>query len=121
MKDYNITIDGRNFLNQLVRNLVRTYGAIWKIATGQRNHYTTACLLDCSYFKECHKMIVIDLSKQQAFHADPRAIEQVDFAGNLQQDGNTLLFLIFEESKNIYIVDSSQGTVRVLGIYFAFI
>ena len=28
-------------------------------------------------------MIVIDLSKQQALHADRRAIQQINFTGNL--------------------------------------
>ena len=34
--------------------------------------YTTGCLLDYHYFKK-HKMIAIDLSKQQALDADPKA------------------------------------------------
>ena len=30
-------------------------------------------------------MIVIDLSKQQALDANPRAVQQVDFTGNLEE------------------------------------
>ena len=30
-------------------------------------------------------MIAIDLSKQQAFGADPKAIQQINFAGNLNR------------------------------------
>ena len=29
------------------------------------------------------KMIVVDLSKQQALHADPKAIQLINFTGNL--------------------------------------
>ena len=47
---------------------------IFKIATGQGYDYTTGCLLDYPYFKENYKMIAIDLSKQHALDADPRAI-----------------------------------------------
>ena len=32
-------------------------------------------------------MIAIDLSKQQALDADPRAIQQINFTANLDNDG----------------------------------
>ena len=73
IKDYNVKIDGRNFFD------IKTYDNIRKIATGQGDDYTTGCLLDYPYFKENYKMIAIDLSKQQALHADPRAIQQINF------------------------------------------
>ena len=47
-----------------------------KIAIVQRDDYTAGCLLDYTYFKK-YKMIAIDLSKQQALDADPRAIQQI--------------------------------------------
>ena len=43
-------------------------------------------------------MIAIDLSKQQALDADPRAIQQISFTANLDKDGNTAMFFIFEEA-----------------------
>ena len=42
-------------------------------------------------------MIVIDLSKQQALDADPRAVQQINFTANLA--GNTTMFFIIEEAK----------------------
>ena len=54
-----------------------------KIATGQRDDYKTGCLLDYNYFKNHYKMTAIDLSKQQALDADPKAIQQINFTGNL--------------------------------------
>ena len=39
----------------------KTYENIRKTATGQRDDYTTGCLLDYSYFKDHYKMISIDL------------------------------------------------------------
>ena len=55
-------------------------------------------------------MIVIELSKQQALDADPKAIQQINFTGNLAQDpvANTTLFII-EETKETNL-DFSQGT-----------
>ena len=50
---------------------------IWKTATGQRDEYTTGCLLDYNYFNDYYKMIAIDLSKQQELDADPKAIQQL--------------------------------------------
>ena len=58
-------------------------------------------------------MIAINLSKQQALDADPKAIQQINFTVNLNFAGNTRMFFIFEEAKEIAF-DFSQGTVRVL-------
>ena len=44
-------------------------------------------------------MIAIDLSKQQALDADPRAIQQINFTANLDHAGNTTMFVIIEEAK----------------------
>ena len=43
-------------------------------------------------------MNAIDLSKQQTFGADPRAIQLINFTANLDRAGNTTMF--FEEAKN---------------------
>ena len=58
-------------------------------------------------------MIAIDLSKQQALNADLRAIQQINFTENLDNDGNTTIFFIIEEAKDT-ILNFSQGTVKVL-------
>ena len=66
---------------------------------------------DYNYFKDYYKMIVTDLSKQQALDADPKAIEQINVRGNLQN--NARIFFIIEETKET-ILDISQGIVIVL-------
>ena len=58
-------------------------------------------------------MIAIDLSKQQALDADPRAIQQINFTANLDRNGNTTMFFIIEEAKET-VLKFSQGTVEVL-------
>ena len=70
-------IDGKNFFDQPIKDNKTTYENIRKIATGQGDDYTTSCLLDYPYFKDSYKMIAVDLSKQQALDADPRAIQQM--------------------------------------------
>ena len=95
IKDCNVKIDGKNLFDQQINNYIKIYGKIRKTATGQGDDYTT--LLDYSYFKESCEMIVIDLSKQQALDADPRAVQQINFTANLA--GNTTMFFIIEEAK----------------------
>ena len=58
-------------------------------------------------------MIAIDLIKQQVLDADPKAIQQINFTANLDQNGKTTMFFIIEEAKET-ILDFSQGTVKVL-------
>ena len=106
-------IDGRNFFDQLINSMTKTYENIREVATGQVDDYTTGCLLDYSYFKDHYKMIAIDLSKQQALDADPRAIQQINFTANLDRAGNTTMFFIIEETKET-VLDFSQGIVKVL-------
>ena len=67
--------------------------------------YSTGCLLDYPYFKENYKLIAIDLSKQQALDAGPKAIQQINFTCNWERQGNadTTLFFIIEEAKEIIL------------------
>ena len=65
----------KNVFDQPVKNNLRAYENIRKIATGQGDDYTTVCLSDYFYFKNYYKMIAVDLSKQQALDADPRALD----------------------------------------------
>ena len=97
IKDYNVIIDRRNFFDQPVKNDFKTNDNIRKIAIGRGDDYTTGCLLDYNYFKNHYKLIAIDLSKQQKLDADPKAIQQINSAGNIEKD--TFLFFIIEEAK----------------------
>ena len=36
-------------------------------------------------------MIAIDLSKEQTFDVDPKAIQQINFTGNLERVRNTIM------------------------------
>ena len=58
-------------------------------------------------------MITIDLSKQQALNADPRAIQQINFTANLDRAGNARFYFIIEEAKET-VFEFSKGTVKVL-------
>ena len=55
----------------------------------------------------------IDLSKQQKLDADPKAIQQINFTGNLDRAEGSTMFFIIEEAKET-VLDFSKGTVKVL-------
>ena len=62
-----------------MKNDLRTYDNVRKVTISQEDDYTTGCLLDYPYFQENYKLIVIDLCKQQALDADPKAIQKINF------------------------------------------
>ena len=68
-------IGRRNFFDQPNENDLKTLDNIINIVTGQDNEYTTGCLLDYAYFKKYHKLLAIDLMKQQKLNADLKAIQ----------------------------------------------
>ena len=107
-------INGENVFDQPINDNKVTYENIRKIAAGQGDDYTTGCLLDYPYFKDVYKMIAVDLSKQQALDADPRAIQQINFISNLDR-ANARIYFILEEAKET-ILNFAQGTVKVLQI-----
>ena len=113
IKDYNVMIDGKNFFDQPINSMNKTYENIRKIATGKGDDYTTGCLLNYPYFKDNYKMIAIDLSKQQALDADPRKIQQINFTLNLDRDGDTTMFFIIKQEKET-IIEFSQGIIEIL-------
>ena len=82
-----VKINGKNIFDQPINNDIKTFENIRKVATGQRDDYTTGCLLNYPYFEENYKMVAIDLSKQQALDADARAIRQINFRANLDRAG----------------------------------
>ena len=97
IENYNILIDGRNFYDQPINDLIKQYDEVRKILIGQDDDYTTGCLLDYAYFKDNYRLIAVDLRKQKALDADPKAIQQIVFQGKAGQ--KLRLYTILEKSK----------------------
>ena len=72
-------------------------------------------MLDYNHFKEHYNTIAIDLSKQKELDCDPKAIQQISFTGNLENESTT--FFIIEEVKET-VLDFSQGTVKAFWFHF---
>ena len=70
--------------------------------------------MDYAYFKDNYRLIAVDLSKQKALDADPRAIQQIVFQGVVGGENNTKirLYTILEKSKET-ILEFAKGTVKV--------
>ena len=107
INNYSVLIDGRNFYDQPINDLIKQYDEVRKVPTGQGAHYTTGCFLDYMHFKDNQKLIVVDLSKQKALDADLRAIQQIVFQGVAGGDDNTRIRLYT-------IPKQSKETVRIL-------
>ena len=69
IKSYNIEINGRNFDDQSINDLIKQYDGVRKISTGQGDDCTTSCLLDFAYFEKNYRLIAVDLSRQKALDA----------------------------------------------------
>ena len=102
----------------LLKNNERTNDNFQKIATGQGDDYTTGCLLDYIYFKNYYKTTAIALSKQKALDADMKATTEINFTPNLDLGGQTGMFFIIKEKREI-VLDFSQRILRWL--WFCFI
>ena len=56
-------IDGRNFHDQPINDLIKQYEEVRKVSRGQCDDYITGWLLDCAYFKDNFRLIAVALSK----------------------------------------------------------
>ena len=115
IKNYNVLIDGRNFYDQPINDIIKQYDEVRKVSTGYGDDYTTGCLLDYAYFKDNYKLAVVDLSKQKVLDADPRAIQEIVFQGVAGgNDGTKIrLYTILEQPKET-MLEFSKGLAKVL-------
>ena len=115
IKNYKGLINGGNFYDQSINDIIKQYKEVRKVSIGYGDDYTTGCLLDYAYFKDNYRLIAVDLSKQKALDADPRTIQQIVFQWVVGGDNNTKirLYTILEQSKET-MLEFSKGTAKVL-------
>ena len=67
-----------------------------ELTTRQGEDYTTGRLLDYDYVKNYYRLIPVDLSRQKRLDADPKAIQQIEFVGQLTKlDDNNNVESVF--------------------------
>ena len=106
IENCNIEIDGRNFYDQPINDLIKQYDEVRKVSTGQGDDYTTGCLLDFAYLKKNYRPIAADLRKQKALDTDSTAIQQIIFTG--KADAAAMINYILEQSKEATIQFSKE-------------
>ena len=85
IKNYNVIINGKNLYDQAIDSDIKRYKEIRKLTTGEGWDYRTGCLLDYDYIKNHYRLIAIDLSWQKDLNADPKAIQEIEFVGQLRK------------------------------------
>ena len=97
IKECNVLINGQNFFDQPVKNDIKTCGNNRKIATHQGDDCRTSSI-NCNLIK-------MHLSKQQPLYNDPKAIQQINFMGNLELAELAPIFVILKEvNKTILVI-----------------
>ena len=61
----------------------------------QETYYEMTFYFMVTSAKKYYEMTAIDLGKQQVLDADPKAIQQINFTGNLAREGNTNAIMFF--------------------------
>ena len=123
---YVVIINEKNFYDQAIHSDIKRYEEIRKLTTGIGEHYITGCLLDYDYIENHYRLIVFDLSTQKQLDADPKAILQIKFIGQLKKlnaydnatdaendDQSMFVLTIFKKIKEMRL-KFSQGSVTVL-------
>ena len=81
-------INGKILYDQPIDSDIKRYEEIGKLTTGQSEDYTTGCLLDYEHIKNYYRLIAVDLSERKELDADPKAIQQIEFAEKLKKKLN---------------------------------
>ena len=106
--------------DQAIDSSIKRYEEIRKLTTGQGGDYTTGCLLDYDYIKNYYRLVAADLSRQKDLDADPKAIEQIEFIGQLKNPDNAIIaiesmfVLTISEKIKEKKLKLSEGSVTVL-------
>ena len=85
IKNYNVIINWKIVYDQAIDSDIKRYEEIRKLETGQGEDYATGCLLVYEYIKNHYRLIAVDLSRQKDLDADPKAIRQTEFVGQLKK------------------------------------
>ena len=63
-------------------------------------------------------MIAKDSSKQQILDADPKAIQQINFTANLDEDGNTTMFFFYLRSKRNHFRFFTRNCYSIVNLFY---
>ena len=84
IKNHNVIVSRENFCDQPIDPDTKQNEEIRKLTRWLSEDYATGCLLDYEYMKNHCRLITVDLSRQEKLDADTKAIEQIEFVGQLK-------------------------------------
>ena len=79
-----MTINGKDFYDQPINSDIKQYQKITKLTAGQDEDYTNGCLSNYEYIEIHYILVAFNLSRQKELDADPKAIQRIDFVGQLK-------------------------------------
>ena len=109
IKDFNVLIDGKGFVDVPVKNKEEACENVMSI--GKNNDYTTGKILDYEYFSKHYELIAIDLSKQIELE-NPDLRQQINFIGKAEDDKATMFFII--EKSEETTLEFLQNSVNII-------
>ena len=110
LETYNVIIDGRNFYDNPIKSEIEKYRELTKVMIGKGEENSTGSLFDFNYFNKHYKLVAVDLSKQKELHADPGAIQQIEF--KYMVSTNSTIYWVLEKSEET-TSEFDKGTVKV--------
>ena len=81
---FNIIMNGKNFHDEAFGLDIKQYEEMRKLTMTQGEDYTTGCSLDYDCIRNLYRLIAVDLNRQRELDADPKAIQQIQFVGQLK-------------------------------------
>ena len=79
IKNYDVTINGKNFYDQPIDSDIKRYIEIRKVTTGLGEDSTVGYLLDYEYIRNHFTLKAVDLNRQKELNPDSKAIQQIEF------------------------------------------
>ena len=83
IENFNVIISGKNFTGQPINSGIKRHEETTKLTVVPAEDYTTGYLLDYDS-KNHYRLIDVDLSRQKGLDADAKAIQQIEFVGQLK-------------------------------------
>ena len=76
-------------------------------------------MLDYEYIKSHYRLIAVDLSREKELDSDQKAIEQIEFIGQLKKLDNNLMLQIHQSMINLclinlFLLKNQRNEVKIL-------
>ena len=115
INNYNALINGTNFYDQPINDLINQYDEVRKVSTGQGDDYTNGYLLDYAYFKDNYRLTAVNICNQRTLDANTKSNQQIALQGVVggADESKITLCTILRKSKET-VLEFYKRTAKVL-------